>query len=70
MAIEYNESELRRLTPKQQEIAKLVAVGFSNQDIADELGLCKDSVKNTNRRIFDRLGVYNRVQRSVRLISR
>jgi DNA-binding NarL/FixJ family response regulator len=70
MAVEFRDSELRHLTPAQMEVAKLVAIGYSNQDIADELHTTRNCVKNTVRQIYDRLGVENRVRLSVRLISR
>lgn len=70
MAIEFRESELVKLTPRQREIAKLVAIGFSNQDVANELERSVNSVKVHLRGIYDRLGVENRVRLSVHLISR
>ena len=48
------------LSPRQLEIARLVARGLSNKAIADELGLVEGTVKVQMTRIFRELGVPNR----------
>ena len=51
-----------RLSDRQLKIASLVAEGYSNRDIAKELNLNEQIVKNVVHSLFDRLGVWNRVE--------
>ncbi|OAI44260.1 hypothetical protein AYO38_09885 [bacterium SCGC AG-212-C10] len=48
------------LTERQREVLRLVARGWSNQQIADELGVSLDGAKWHLREIFARLGVDSR----------
>lgn len=50
------------LPDRELKIAALVAQGYSNRDIAKELGLTEQIVKNLVHSLFDRLGVWNRVE--------
>lgn len=50
------------LSDRQLKIAALVAEGYSNRDIAKELKLTEQIVKNVVHSLFDRLGVWNRVE--------
>lgn len=50
------------LSDRQLKIASLVAEGYSNRDIAKELNLNEQIVKNVVHSLFDRLGVWNRVE--------
>lgn len=50
------------LTPREQEILKLLCQGFSNGAIAERLVLSLGTVKWYNKQIFAKLGVNNRVQ--------
>jgi DNA-binding NarL/FixJ family response regulator len=50
------------LTPRERELASLVAIGQSNKQIADTLGICQQTVKNHVRSIYMKLDVTNRVQ--------
>ena len=51
-----------RLTPRQRDIATLVAEGRSNQEIADQLFLSVHTVRNQLVAIFDVLGVSRRAE--------
>jgi DNA-binding CsgD family transcriptional regulator len=53
------------LTPREQEVLKLVARGFSNKEVADILGISPDTVKTHVRNIFSRLNVTDRTQAAV-----
>jgi two-component system nitrate/nitrite response regulator NarL len=53
------------LTPREKEILKLVVYGFSNNDIADRLSISLQTVKHHITNIFDKLGVYNRLELSL-----
>lgn len=51
------------ITRREREvIAMLVDEGLSNPEIGERLGIEEGTVKNHLRRIFDLLGVENRVQ--------
>jgi DNA-binding NarL/FixJ family response regulator len=48
------------LTPRQQEIAALAAAGFTNKEIARNLGLTEGSVKQHLHSAFEKLGIKRR----------
>ena len=50
------------LTPRQQEIAERVAKGMQANEIAADLGISTQAVKNHKGRIYDKLGVRNAVE--------
>lgn len=50
------------LTRREQEIIVEVVAGLSNQEIADRLFVSKQTVKHHLTHIFDKLGVYSRVE--------
>lgn len=52
----------RKLSPKQQQVTELVAQGMKNGDIAGELGTTEHVVKNYLRIIYNKLGMWNRVE--------
>jgi DNA-binding CsgD family transcriptional regulator len=50
------------LSRREVEVVRCVAVGLSNREIAQRLGLTEHTVKNYLFRIFDKLGVSKRVE--------
>ncbi len=50
------------LTPRLRDVLLLVAEGKTTAEIARDLGLSRYTVKNYIDRIFERLGVQDRVQ--------
>lgn len=50
------------LTSREEQVVALVADGLSNRDVASELGLSEHTVKKYLFRIFDKLGISNRVE--------
>lgn len=50
------------LSSRQSKIAELVGRGYSNRDIAQELKLTEQIVKNVVHALFDKFGVWNRVE--------
>jgi DNA-binding NarL/FixJ family response regulator len=50
------------LTPREEQVVALVADGHSNRHIAGELGLSEHTVKKYLFRIFEKLGISNRVE--------
>jgi DNA-binding NarL/FixJ family response regulator len=53
---------LATLTERERDVALAVGRGLSNAEVADELHLSVPTVKTHVSRIFDKLGVTNRVQ--------
>jgi DNA-binding NarL/FixJ family response regulator len=45
------------LTPKEKEVATLAALGFTNEEIAKELGISVKTVKAHLSLVFQKLGV-------------
>ncbi len=52
----------RVLTKREEDVAALVAKGYTNQEIAKKLYLSEHTVKNHLFRIFDKLNVSSRVE--------
>ncbi len=50
------------LTPRQQELVELVAEGMGNREVAHHLNITENTVKKSLLRIFDKVGVSNRVE--------
>ena len=46
------------LAPREQEVVHWVAEGLTNREIADQLQLSANTVKNYLFRIFDKLGYF------------
>ena len=54
------------LTQRERDVLTLVARGWTNNDIADDLGLRPKTVRNHVSSLLDKLGVVNRAQAIVR----
>jgi len=52
----------KELSPRESELARLVATGCTNQEIAARLSIRRQTVKNHVSSIFKKLSVHNRVQ--------
>jgi DNA-binding NarL/FixJ family response regulator len=50
------------LSDRESQVLALVVNGFSNQEIADELGIARNTAKNHLHNILGKLGVKNRAQ--------
>lgn len=50
------------LTPREDQVVYLVAEGIGNREIAQQLGIKENTVKKSLLRIYDKLGVSNRVE--------
>lgn len=57
-----NSQGVRLLSKQESRIARLVAEGRTNREIASHLGLSEHTVKNYLFKIFDKLGISNRVE--------
>jgi DNA-binding NarL/FixJ family response regulator len=47
---------------REHRVIELVAQGLRNKDVAEALGKSEDTVKNYLRAIYDKLGLWNRVE--------
>jgi DNA-binding NarL/FixJ family response regulator len=59
-----------RLTPREREIAGLVAQGIRYSAVARKLGISEQTVKNHVRHVFDKLEVTNRLQLALFVANR
>ena len=55
------------LSIRQLQVAELAVSGYSNREIASELKITEQIVKNVLHAVFDKLGVWNRVELTNRL---
>lgn len=58
-----------RLTPRELEIANLVALGRTNAEIGKELWITENSVKQALKRMFRKLGVSSRTKMVTQLFA-
>jgi DNA-binding NarL/FixJ family response regulator len=61
--------DLDLFTPRENKIAKLIAQGAKNKEIANQLGVGSHGVKNTVGIIFDKAGMHNRIEFVIWYIS-
>jgi two-component system nitrate/nitrite response regulator NarL len=54
--------KLKLLSPKEAQIVRFIVEGRTNKDIAAELHTSEQVVKNHLGKIFDKLGVFNRLE--------
>ena len=47
---------------REQRVIALVAQGLKNREVADEIGTTEHVIKNYLRTIYDKLGLWNRVE--------
>ena len=59
----------RQLTDRQAEVHSLMAKGYHNKRIALELGITAQTVKNHITAIFLKLGVQNRTEAAIKLLT-
>ena len=57
-----NPDEIPLLTRREEEVVHLVADGLKNREIAERLKVKEHSIRNYLYRIFEKLGVSNRVE--------
>lgn len=52
----------RTLSPRERHVIELVAAGLTNRDVAEILEITEFVVKNYLRTIYDKIGVWNRLE--------
>ncbi|MFQ4142707.1 helix-turn-helix transcriptional regulator [Chlorogloeopsis sp. ULAP02] len=66
---EWNCLDMNRLTPREIQIAELVAQGLTNAEIGASVWITENSVKQALKRMFRKLGVSSRAELVGRLFS-
>lgn len=62
--------KLRKLSPRQMEVVKLIAKGYSNKEIADVIHISFHTVKSYIQEIYYSLRVKNRTQLIVKVLKK
>jgi len=57
-----NADGMKLLTKREEDVVRLLAEGMGNREIAHELKLSENTVRNYMFHVFDKLGVSNRVE--------
>lgn len=60
--VQRSQANSQRLTPREQQVLQKMREAKSNQAIADELKLSKQTVRRYATLIYEKLGVKNRVE--------
>jgi two-component system nitrate/nitrite response regulator NarL len=50
------------LTPREREVLTLIVAGYANKDIARECAVSEETIKHHLTRMFDKVGVSNRLE--------
>lgn len=58
-----------RLTPRETEVLRLIAGGFSNKEISETFGTSEGTVKNHASSIFSKLGVRDRTRAVLKALA-
>ena len=58
---------MQGLSPREYQIAQLVASGRSNRQIAERLAISEQTVKNHIQSIFRKLALNNRVELTIKM---
>ena len=60
----------RQLSQREREIVTLVAQGFKNKEMAEKMFISEQTVKNHLHNIFDKLGVFDRLELALYAIQK
>jgi DNA-binding NarL/FixJ family response regulator len=64
-----NSQQTPVLTKREEQVVRLVAAGLTNREISSQLSLSAHTVKNYIFRLYDKLGISNRVALAAYSIS-
>jgi DNA-binding NarL/FixJ family response regulator len=68
MPVEERTDRLSALTTRESQIARAVAEGRGNREIAVQLGITEQTVKNHLTSIFEKVGVASRLQLALAIL--
>lgn len=57
-----NESPMNALTPREQEVLRLIASGESAKGIAEKLGISPATARNHTQKILEKLGIHTKLE--------
>jgi DNA-binding NarL/FixJ family response regulator len=57
--------QIHKLTPRERELVRGITRGRSNREIASELGISEQTVKNQLTVVFQKLHIKNRLELAV-----
>ena len=60
---------IANLTPRQRDVGTRIAKGMSNREIAEDLGIHVQVVKNYSVLLYDKFGVENRTQLTIKWLE-
>ena len=63
-------SDMEKLTPREQEVLTLLAKGYLYKEIASDLGISINTLRNHLRTIYDKLHVHSRTEAAVKYLGR
>ena len=66
------ESKIKKnfgLTPREMEVVEAIVAGYTNKEIAEKFTISEQTVKHHLTNIFDKLGVFNRLELAVFAIN-
>ena len=69
MPVEERIDRLGALTTREMQIARAVAEGRGNREIATQLGITEQTVKNHLTSIFEKVGVASRLQLALAMLA-
>ena len=61
----YSAAGVEQLTPREREVLKLVAVGYTNKDVGRELSITEDTVKKHMQSILAKLHASSRIRAAI-----
>jgi two-component system nitrate/nitrite response regulator NarL len=68
--VQLDSKRLAALSARESEVVRCLIEGFTNREIAQTLAISQHTVKNYMFKIFDKLGVSNRVELVFQVLSR
>jgi DNA-binding NarL/FixJ family response regulator len=69
-AVVASQSNRPQLSARERDVLELIASGLGNKEIASQLQIAEDTVKNHIKSIYSKLGVQDRVQATTLAIQR
>ncbi len=63
-------SDMEKLTAREQEVLALLAKGYLYKEIASQLGISINTLRNHLRTIYDKLHVHSRTEATVKYLKR